>query len=396
MLSKKAQSITPSPTLVIDAKAKQMVKDGVDVVGFGAGEPDFETPQHIKEAAMQAIRAGFTRYTPVAGALDLREAICEKLHTDNKLQYQPQEIIVSNGAKHSLSNTLAVLLNPGDEVIIPAPFWVSYPEMVKINDGVPVIVPTTAAQHFKLTVTALAQAHTSKTKAVILNSPNNPTGQIYSRAELTELAEFALQHNLYLISDEIYEKLIYGQEEHLSIAALAPEIKERTIVVNGVSKAYAMTGWRIGYTASTAAIATLMNSVQSHVTSNANAIAQKATIAALRGPQACVEEMVIAFAQRRDYMVQAVQKLPGLICIEPQGAFYVFIDISHLLGRTYHGQLLGSSVDFAALLLEHAKVALVPGTAFGAPNYLRLSYALSLPQIEKGLARLAQFIAQLV
>jgi aspartate aminotransferase len=395
MLSRKVQSISPSPTLVIDAKAKQMLRDGIDVVGFGAGEPDFETPQHIKEAAVQAIAAGFTRYTPVAGALELREAICEKLHNDNQLQYQPQEIIVSNGAKHSLFNALAALLNPGDEVIIPAPYWVSYPELVKLNDGVPVIAPTTAAENFKLTAETLARLYTPRTKAVILNSPNNPTGQVYTRRELEALAEFILQHNLYVIADEIYEKLIYDRQEHFSIAALGPEIKARTIVVNGVSKAYAMTGWRIGYAAAAADIAALMNSVQSHATSNANAIAQKAATAALRGPQDCVAEMKAAFAQRRNYMVQAVKQLPALTCVEPQGAFYLFVDISPLFGRTYRGQVITGSVDFAAQLLEHAQVAVVPGTAFGAPDYLRFSYALHLTQIEKGMARLAQFVNNL-
>ena len=295
MLSNKSLSISPSPTLAIDAKAKQMKSEGIDVIGFGAGEPDFDTPEHIKEAAIQAIRGGFTKYTPVAGALDLQKAICQKFLQDNGLTYQPAEIVVSNGAKHSLTNVFGALLNPGDEVIIPAPYWVSYSEIVKLNDGVPVIVPTQTENHFKITKGELAAALTPKTKAILINSPNNPTGQVYSRAELQEVADFAVEHNLYVVSDEIYEKLIYGEHEHVSIASLNEKIKELTVVVNGVSKTYSMTGWRIGYTASSAAIAKIMGSVQSHATSNANSIAQKAAVAALVGQQDCVEEMKAAF-----------------------------------------------------------------------------------------------------
>ncbi|MCR3922433.1 MAG: pyridoxal phosphate-dependent aminotransferase [Firmicutes bacterium] len=395
MLSNKAQSITPSPTLLIDAKAKKMKREGVDVIGFGAGEPDFETPEHIKQAAIQAIGDGFTRYTPVAGALDLQEAICHKLKRDNNLSYQPQEIVASNGAKHSLSNIFAALLNPGDEVIIPAPFWVSYPEIVKIHDGIPVIVPTHIENRCKITVTELADALTEKTKAIIINSPNNPTGQVYTRTELQAIADFAIKHNLYVISDEIYEKLIYGKEEHLSIASLGAEIKKRTIVVNGVSKAYAMTGWRIGYTASIAPIAKLMSSIQSHTTSNANAIAQRATIAALLGPEDSLRDMRIAFAERRDYMVQQIDTIPELTCIEPEGAFYVFVDVSRLFGRAYHGQTVTTSVDFATLLLDNVQVAVVPGSAFGAPDYIRFSYALAMEQMQKGMKRFEQFIQEI-
>ncbi|NLZ39629.1 MAG: pyridoxal phosphate-dependent aminotransferase [Firmicutes bacterium] len=395
MLAKKVQSISPSPTLAIDAKAKQMKKEGIDVIGFGVGEPDFDTPAHIKEAAVQAIKDNFTRYTPVAGCQELREAICQKLKNDNQLLYKPQEIVVSNGAKHSLSNAFAALLNPGDEVIIPAPYWVSYPEIIKINDGVPVIVATSAKHNFKITATEIAGALTSRTKAIILNSPNNPTGQVYTRRELEEIACLALEHNLYIVSDEIYEKLIYGQQPHISIAALGEEIKTRTIVVNGVSKTYAMTGWRIGYAAATAPIAKLMSNLQSHATSNANSIAQKAALAAILGPQDCVAQMKAAFAKRRDYMVQKIKSIPELNCIEPDGAFYVFVDVSKLFGRSYRGQQITDSMDFATLLLEKAQVALVPGTAFGAPNYVRLSYALSLEQAQEGMERIENFIKQL-
>ncbi|NLM51680.1 MAG: pyridoxal phosphate-dependent aminotransferase [Firmicutes bacterium] len=395
MFAKKAQAISPSPTLAIDAKAKQMKSEGIDIIGFGAGEPDFETPEHIKAAAIAAIEAGFTRYTPVAGMLDVRAAICEKLKRDNNLAYQETEIVVSNGAKHALTNAFAALLNPGDEVIIPAPFWVSYPEIVKLNDGVPVIVPTAAANDFKITVEDLQNAFTERTKVILLNSPNNPTGQIYTRQELQAIADFALQHNLYIVSDEIYEQLVYDQYQHVSIAALNPEIKARTIVVNGVSKTYAMTGWRIGFTASTAELAKIMSSVQSHTASNANSIAQKASIAALLGPQDCVVKMKAAFAKRRDYMVKKIATIDGLSCIEPKGAFYIFVDVSKLFGRKFNGQAINSSDDFASLLLEHAQVAVVPGTGFGAPDYIRLSYALALEQAKEGLERIEEFIGKL-
>ena len=395
MLSRKAQSINPSPTLAIDAKAKKMKADGVDVIGFGAGEPDFDTPVHIKDAAILAIQNGFTRYTPVAGVLDLQKAICQKLQNDNNLTYQPGQIVVSNGAKHSLTNVFAALLNPGDEVIIPAPYWVSYSEIVKLNDGVPVIMPTLAENHFKITPLELAGAVTSRTKAILINSPNNPTGQVYTREELQAVADFAVARNLYVISDEIYEKLIYGEYEHVSIASLNEQIKDLTIIVNGVSKSYAMTGWRIGYTASNAKIATIMSSVQSHATSNPNSIAQYATIAALTGSQNCVEEMKVAFSARRDYMVDQIASTPDLSCIEPNGAFYVFMDVSNLFGRKHAGQTIDSSDQFAAHLLEEAKVAVVPGTGFGAPNYVRLSYALSMEQIQTGMTRIQSFVTNL-
>lgn len=395
MLSNKALSISPSPTLAIDAKAKQMKSEGIDIIGFGAGEPDFDTPEHIKEAAYQAIREGFTKYTPVAGTLDLQITICKKLLEENGLTYQPGEIVVSNGAKHSLTNVFAALLNPGDEVIIPAPFWVSYPEIVKLNDGVPVLVPTKAENGFKITAPELAGALTEKTKAMIINSPNNPTGQVYTREELQAVADFAVANNLYVVSDEIYEKLIYGGLQHTSIASLGEEIKKLTIIVNGVSKTYSMTGWRIGYTASTAQIAKVMSNVQSHATSNANSIAQQAAVAAIAGPQGFVEEMKAAFAQRRDYMVERISAVPGLSCIEPTGAFYTFMDVSGLFGKAYQGTAVNSSDDFAALLLEHARVAVVPGTGFGAPSYVRLSYAMSMEQIIKGMDRIEQFVREM-
>ena len=395
MLSNKALSVSPSPTLAIDAKAKQMKSEGIDVIGFGAGEPDFDTPKHIKEAAITAIGEGFTKYTPVAGSLDLLKSICDKLQEDNGLTYQPSEIVVSNGAKHALTNVFAALLNPGDEVIIPAPYWVSYSEIVKLNDGVPIIVLTREENSFKITPQELSGALSGKTKAILINSPNNPTGQVYSREELQAVADFAVEHNLYVISDEIYEKLIYGEHEHVSIASLNEQIKDLTIVVNGVSKSYSMTGWRIGYTASNTKIAKIISSIQSHATSNANSIAQKAALAAMAGPQDCVTEMNAAFAKRRDYMVERIAAIPGLSCIEPTGAFYVFMNIGGLMNRTFNGHPIDSSDTFAALLLEQAQVAVVPGTGFGAPEYVRLSYALSMENIVKGMDRIEHFTKNL-
>ncbi|HHU30347.1 MAG TPA: pyridoxal phosphate-dependent aminotransferase [Firmicutes bacterium] len=395
MFSRKAQSISPSPTLTIDAKAKQLKKEGVDVIGFGAGEPDFETPAHIKEAAVRAIEAGFTRYTPVAGIPELLEAVSQKLQKDNGLAYEPRNIVVANGAKHALCNALAALLNPGDEVVIPAPYWVSYPEMVKINDGVPVVIQTKKENNFCPSPEDLKQALTPKTKAIIINSPGNPTGQVYSKEQLQAIADFAVQHNLFVITDEIYEKLIYGDSEHVSIASLGEEIKKRTVLVNGVSKTYAMTGWRIGYSASTAEIAKIMSSIQSHATSHANSIAQKAAVAALTGPQDCVQEMKEAFDARRKTMVGKIRSIPGLSCIEPQGAFYLFVDVSSTFGRAHNGRTVNSSDDFAAALLEEKQVAVVPGTGFGAPDYIRLSYALATEQMLKGLERIAAFVRAL-
>ncbi len=395
MFSKKALSVSPSPTIAIDSLAKKMKSEGIDVVGFGAGEPDFDTPDHIKDAAVRAIAAGFTKYTPAAGSLELQQAICKKLKAENALDYEPHQIVISNGAKHSLTNIFAAILDPGDEVIIPAPFWVSYPEMVKLNDGVPVMLPTKAENRFKSTVVELESALTAKTKAIVLNSPSNPTGQIYTREELEAVAELAVAHNLFVISDEVYEKLIYGGGEHISIASLGEEIKKLTVVVNAVSKTYAMTGWRIGYTASDAAVAKIMGNIQSHATSNPNSIAQKAAVAALAGPQDCLETMIKAFAARRDFMVEKIGSIPALSCIEPQGAFYVFMDVSGTFGRSLGDSRIESSDDFASLLLKNNMVAVVPGGGFGAPDYVRLSYAVSMEQISKGLERIESFVREL-
>ncbi len=391
-ISQKASSISPSATLTIDAKFKSMKAEGIDVVGFGAGEPDFDTPQHIKEAAIRAIQDGLTKYTPASGMLELKQAICEKFKRDNGLDYTPANIVVSNGAKHSLVNTFQAICDPGDEVIIPAPYWVSYPEMVKLADGVPVIIETKEEDHFKFTVEELDAAVTEKTRAIVLNSPSNPTGMVYSKEELQKIAEYAVAKNLYIVSDEIYESLIYDGAEGISIASFNETIKDLTIVVNGVSKTYAMTGWRIGYTACNEKIAKTMSNIQSHATSNPNSIAQIAAIEALRGPMDAVWEMKKAFKERRDYMVKRVNEIEGVSCKMPQGAFYIMMNIEQLLNKEYYGVMVKDSDTFCNLLLEKGKVALVPGSGFGAPNFVRWSYATSMENITEGLNRLEKFI----
>lgn len=391
-LSKKALSISPSSTLAIDAKAKKMKAEGIDIIGFGAGEPDFDTPDHIKAAAIKAINDGFTKYTPASGTLELKKAICNKFMKDNQLEYKPSNIVISNGAKHSLVNAFQAILNPGDEVIIPAPFWVSYPEMVKIADGVPVILNSTEEEGFKLSIEKLEKAITPKTKAIVINSPSNPTGMIYSEDELRAIADIAVNKGIFVISDEIYEKLVYDGYKHVSIASFNDKIKDLTIIVNGVSKSYSMTGWRIGYTASNEKIATIMGNVQSHATSNPNSIAQKAAQAALEGPEDIIEIMKAEFVKRRDYMVDRINSINGLSCLKPNGAFYVMMNISKYIGTEIDGVKINGSDDFAELLLEKAKVALVPGSGFGTDIHVRLSYATSLENIKEGLNRIEKFL----
>ncbi len=395
ILSNKAMKIKPSSTLAITAKANQMKADGIDVIGFGAGEPDFDTPQHIKDAAIAAINAGFTKYTPVAGTVELRNAICKKFKEDNNLEYKPSQIVVSNGAKHSLTNTFMAILNPGDEVIIPAPFWLSYPDMVSLADGVPVIIKTLKENAYKVTMEELEKAYTSKTKALIINSPSNPTGMLYSKQELEAIAKFAIEKDIFVVSDEIYEKLIYDGQEHISIASLNDEIYKRTVVINGVSKSYSMTGWRIGYTASSEEVAKLMSNVQSHAASNPNSIAQKATVAAINGPQECVEEMKAEFDARRKYMVERVNKMKNISCISPEGAFYVFIDVEDTFGMKYKDMTIESAADFAAAIIEGEQVAVIPCEDFGFGTHIRISYAISHKNIEKGLDRLESFVNSL-
>ncbi len=390
-IAKKASSISPSSTLAIDSKFKSMKAQGIDVVGFGAGEPDFDTPQHIKQAAIDAIMAGKTKYTPASGTLELKEAVCRKFERDNSLCYKPENIVVSNGAKHSLVNAFMAICDPGDEVIIPAPYWVSYPEMVKLADGVPVILNTTEENGFKFSVDELKAAITPKTRAIVINSPSNPTGMIYTKDELEKIAEVAVENNIYVVSDEIYEHLSYEQK-HVSIASLGDKIKDLTIIINGVSKTYAMTGWRIGFTASNAQIAKVMSNVQSHATSNPNTIAQSATVAALDGPTDDIKIMVKAFVERRNYMVERINSIDGVSCKMPGGAFYVMMNISNIVGREIAGCKINGSDDFANAFLEKANVAVVPGSGFGAENYVRWSYATSMENIKEGLDRLEKFL----
>ena len=394
MISKKAQSITPSPTLTIDAKYKSMIADGEDAVGFGCGEPDFDTPQYIKDAAIAAMLEGQTKYTPAAGTMALRKAVAAKFLRENNIEYAPTQIVISNGAKHSLMNTFFVLLNPGDEVIIPAPYWVSYPEMVELADGVPVTVETTEENDFKASVRDIEKALTPKTKAIVLNSPSNPTGMVYTEAELREIADFAVKNDIYVISDEVYEHLIY-EGKHISIASFGEEIKKRTITINGVSKTYAMTGWRIGYAAADEKIAKAMASIQSHGASNPNSIAQAAAVAALSGGLSEVEKMRAEFEKRRDFLTNAINEIDGVSCRKPQGAFYIMMNIEGVLGKSCKGEKIENADDFARLFLETEKVAIVPGTGFGAPDYVRWSYAVDMENIKKGVERLKAFLSML-
>lgn len=391
MISIKAQGVSPSPTLAIDAKFKEMKANGEDVVGFGCGEPDFDTPEHIKKAAIDAILRGETKYTPAAGTLKLREAVCKKFESENGLLYSPSQVVVSNGAKHSLINAFMAICNPGDEVIVPAPFWVSYPEMIKLADGVPVVVEATEENNFKVTVDDLKKALTDNTKAIIINSPSNPTGMVYTKDELEKIADFAVENNLYVVSDEIYEHLIY-EGEHISIASFNEKIKDLTIVINGVSKTFAMTGWRIGYAAANPEIAKAMANIQSHASSNPNSIAQAATIAALEGGMDEAIKMRRHFKKRRDFMVDMFNSIPGVSCKRPNGAFYIMMNIDELIGKEMYGVTIKNSDDFAQLFLDVAKVAVVPGGGFGADNYVRWSYATSMDNIVEGIERLKKFL----
>lgn len=390
-LSEKGLKISPSVTLEITAKAKAMKAEGVDVISFGAGEPDFNTPENIRKEGIKAIEEGLTRYTPASGIIQLKEAVCTKFKRENGLDYSTNNIIISSGAKHSIYNGLMAILNPGDEVIIAVPYWVSYPEMVKISGGVPVYLHTKEENGFKFTVSDLNQVLTNKTKAIILNSPSNPTGSIYTKEELTEIANWAIENNVFVISDEIYEKLVYNGE-HISIASLNENIKNLTIVINGMSKAYAMTGWRIGYAAAREDIVKVMSNIQSHTTSNPCSISQYASIIGLLGEQSNVEEMKKHFEKRRNYMVETINSISGLSCRKPKGAFYIMVNITQLKGRNIKGTKIEGSLDFAKLLLDEAQVAVIPGIGFGDDDYIRLSYATSMDNIEKGLARIKNIV----
>jgi aspartate aminotransferase len=395
ILSGRAKNLKPSPTLAINAKAKTMQAQGIHVISFGAGEPDFDTPENIKQAAKKAIDDGFTKYTPVGGIDDLKDAIIKKFQRDNKLTYKRSEIIVSCGGKHSFYNLAQAIFDQGDEVIIPAPYWVSYPPMVVLAGGSPVIVETTERNEFKITPEELKKAMTSNTKALILNSPSNPTGSAYTRKELEEIAEIAISKNFFIISDEIYEKIIYDGFEFVSIASLGEEIKKRTIIVHGVAKTYAMTGWRIGYTAGSEEIISAMSNIQSQSTSNPTSIAQKASVEALIGPQNEVGKMVSAFAQRRNYIVDRLNKIPGVSCYKPMGAFYVFPNFSSYYGRSYQEKKIENSTQLADFFLEVANVAVVPGIEFGADPFERLSYATSMEDIKEGINRIEESLKKL-
>ncbi|CCZ42110.1 aspartate transaminase [Clostridium sp. CAG:122] len=394
-LSKKAAAVKPSSTLAITAKAKELKAQGKDVVGFGAGEPDFNTPENICEAAIKAIKDGFTKYTPASGTNELKAAISKKFKEFNGLDYDTDQIVISNGGKHSLTNIFTALINPGDEVIIPAPFWLSYPEIVKLAGGVPVIVTTTKEQNFKLTAEDLAAAVTDKTKALVLNTPNNPTGMLYTEEELRAIAKVAVEKDFYVVADEMYEMLVYGEQKHISIASLGKDIYDRTITCSGLAKSYAMTGWRIGYTGSSKEIAKMMGSVQSHQTSNPNSIAQKAAVEALTGPQDSVEKMHAEFDKRRKYMYKRICEMDLLDTLEPMGAFYVFVDGSAVLGKSYKGTKIESVPQMADILINEYNTAIVPCADFGFPDCFRLSYAISIEQIEKGLDRIEKFIGEL-
>jgi len=387
-LSKKGLGIEPSITLEITAKAKTMKDKGIDVISFSVGEPDFNTPENIQEEGIRAIKTGLTKYTPASGIMELKKAICTKFKNDNNIDYNPNNIIISNGGKHSIYNAFMAILNPGDEVIIGVPYWVSYPELVNIAGGVPVYIETKESNDFKYNVKDLELVKTERTKAIILNSPSNPTGAIYDEDELKAIAKWAVENNIFVLSDELYEKLIYDGSKHISIASFNDDIKNLTIVINGMSKAYAMTGWRIGFAAAHESIIKIMGNIQSHTTSNPSSIAQYASVVGLEGDQSSIEAMKIQFDKRRLFMVETINSIEGLSCSTPKGAFYIMVNFTKLKGKTIQGLKIDSSLDFANLLLEKGNVAVVPGIAFGDDNYVRLSYATSIEIIKEGLKRI--------
>ena len=393
-LSVIAENVHESATLAMDNLYKKMKAEGIDVLGFAAGEPDFPTPDNIKLAGINAILSNATRYTPATGTIQLKEAVCQRILADTGVQYEPSQIIVSSGAKHCLYIILQTLLNPGDEVIIPTPAWVSYNEMTKLTGGIPVCIPCPESDQFKLTPEKLEDAITCRTKCILFNNPSNPTGMVYTKEELTALAEVCVENDLYIVADEIYCNLLYDGASFTSIVSLGEEVKKRTILVNGVSKSYAMTGWRIGYLAADTSISKFMARYLSHSTGNPSSPAQVAAIEALTGRQDTVEGMRQAFEERRNYMVERMNQLPGISCLKPQGAFYVMMNISSLLDTTMFGREIKSADDFCDLFLKEGLVCTVPCTAFGAPEFVRWSYATSMENIQKGLDRLEQFLAE--
>ena len=393
-VSKIAEAVRASTTLAVDSLAKQMKADGLDVVGFGTGEPDFNTPDNINMAGIRAICDGKTKYTPAAGIIPLRKAIAHRLKEDCGVDYDYTQIVVASGAKHSVYIALAAITNPGDEIIIPSPFWVSYYDMVRMVGGTPFIFEAGEEQNFKITAQQLEAAITEKTKCLMLNNPSNPTGMIYSADELRAIADVCVKHDLYILADEIYYQLIYDGIEFTSIASLGDEVKERTLLVNGVSKSYAMTGWRVGYCAANKTLAKIMSNFLSHSTGAPSTISQWASVEALTGPQEGIEAMRLAFLERRDYIVKRINSIPGVSCIVPNGAFYVMMNIEQLIGKTLGGKLIENDDDFAVALLEKALVAVVPCSGFGMKNFVRWSYAASMENIEKGLDRLEKFVTE--
>ncbi len=394
-LSRLASGVHASSTLAIDALYKSMKAQGIDVVGFGAGEPDFPTPDNIKEAGIRALRENKTKYTPASGIVELKRAVCYRMKEDCGLDYQPENVLIASGAKHNVYLAVRALVDPGDEVVIPAPYWVSYSEIVLMCGGVPVVAQTREADEFKLTPEELDAAITDRTKCVIFNSPSNPTGMMYTREDLRALADVCIRRDLYIIADEIYYELVYDGREFVSIAALGEDVRERTIVINGVSKSYAMTGWRIGYSLAPAAITKVMSNYVSHSTGAPATMAQWAAVEALCGPQDTVETMRQAFEERRNYMVERCNSIPGVSCLKPEGAFYIMMNISKVLGRSLNGEVIDTCDTFARLLLEKGLVAVVPGSGFDAPNFVRWSYATSMDNIREGMDRLEKFLSQL-
>lgn len=395
-VSKKVQNIAPSLTLEITAKAKKMKADGISVIGFGAGEPDFNTPDYIIESAKKALDIGFTKYTPASGMLELKKAICDKFLKDNNLQYEQSQIVISSGAKSSLYHAICAIVDEGDEVVLPSPFWLTYPELIKLAGGNCVYVQTLKENGYKMTAEQFEKTITSKTKCLILNSPNNPTGAVYSKDEICAIAKVAEEKGIYVISDEIYEKLVYENEEHYSIAQYSPKMKDLTVIINGVSKTYAMTGWRIGYLAAPKNIASAISSMQSHTTSNACSISQYASVTALSDSKGeeFICQMQNVFDERRKLMIEKLSEIDGIVCIEPKGTFYVFVNVSQLYGKKFDGEVIDGSLKFADLALKKG-VALIPGVAFGNDECIRLSYAISKEDIIEGLNRLHQFIKEL-
>jgi aspartate aminotransferase len=395
-LASRLDPIQPSITLAVTAKAARLKAEGIDVISFGAGEPDFDTPDHIKDAARKGLDRGVGKYTDVAGILPLRKAIAAELSRVHHTSIAPEEVLVSTGAKHSLYNLFQALLDPGDEVIIPAPYWVSYPDMVRLADGRPVIVESSESDDFTVRPEVVAAAVTPRTRAIVLNTPSNPTGAVYSRTQIEGIAKIALDRDLLIISDDIYRSLVYGDAQYVSIAALGPELAKRTVLVDGVSKTYAMTGWRIGYAAGPLPLIKAMSKIQGQSTSNPSHIAQVASLAALTGPQDCVETMRVAFDERRKEMVALLRAIPGVTCREPKGAFYCFPNVAPFIGkRTPEGSILDDDVQLCDWLVEVGKVAVVPGSGFGAPGHVRLSYATGLAQIRDGVGRLSQSLGRL-